>query len=197
MIALLRGQVAHLTPGEVVLDVNGVGYRVRVPTGARLAGLGADLTLHTHLAVREDAMDLYGFVAVADRDLFTTMLSVSGIGPKIALAAVDTLGAEGVRRAVVADDVTALTAIPGVGKKGAQRLVLELRSKLGALPVGATSGGPAPADTAGDPRSEARLALSSLGYGAVEVEQALSGMDVDPTTTTEQLIRLALRRLAT
>lgn len=197
MIALLRGQVAHLRAGEVVLDVAGVGYRVRVPTGARMAGLGEELTLHTHLAVREDALDLYGFPSAADRDLFTVLLTVSGIGPRIALAAVDTLGADGLRRAVATDDVTALTAIPGVGRKGAQRMILELRTKIGALPSGngelsLSDGGAALADA--DAKGQARMALASLGYGAAEVEHALRGLPAEGSP--EDLIRLALRGLA-
>lgn len=199
MIALLRGSVVHLTPGEVVLDVGGVGYRVRVPTGARLAGLAQELTLHTHLVVREDALDLYGFTGVADRDLFSVMLGVSGVGPRIALAAIDTLGADGLRVAVIADDVAALTAIPGVGKKGAQRLVLELRGKVGSLPAGSVPSAPGlggdPDDPrADDPRTGARMALGALGYGAAEVEHALRGLPVD--VPAEELIRRALRGLA-
>ncbi|HUG84199.1 MAG TPA: Holliday junction branch migration protein RuvA [Euzebya sp.] len=195
MIAMLRGRVAHLRAGEVVLDVNGVGYFVRVPTGARLAGPGEELTLHTHLAVREDALDLYGFPTAGDRDLFTVLLTVSGIGPRIAMAAVDTLGAAGLRLAVVADDVAALTAIPGVGRKGAQRMVLELRSKIGAMPgseEALTLVGQATGPT--DAKGEARMALASLGYGAAEVEHALRGLPTDGSA--EQLIRQALRGLA-
>lgn len=194
MIGMLRGTVAHLTPGLVVLDVGGVGYEVRVPVGARLSGVGSELTLHTHLAVREDAMDLYGFTALADRDLFRLLLGVSGVGPKLALAAVDTLGADGIRAAVIAEDVTALTAIPGVGKKGAQRLVLELRSRIGGLPVSDATSLPGAAATVDDPRGEARQALGALGYGAAEVESALKGLPADKPA--EELIRLALRGLA-
>lgn len=194
MIALLRGVVATLRAGEVILDVHGVGYRVRVPTGARLAGPGEELTLHTHLAVREDAMDLYGFPSAADRDFFTVLLGVSGIGPRIALAAIDTLGASGLRAAVVTDDLTALTAIPGVGRKGAERMALELRSKVGALPGGEDPLVGTPVAVAGDARSEARMALSSLGYGAAEVEHALRG--VSGEGPAEDLIRQALRGLA-
>ena len=194
MIGMLRGTVAHLTPGLVVLDVGGVGYEVRVPVGARLSGVGSELTLHTHLAVREDAMDLYGFTALADRDLFRLLLGVSGVGPKLALAAVDTLGADGIRAAVIAEDVTALTAIPGVGKKGAQRLVLELRSRIGGLPVSDATSLPGAAATVDDPRGEARQALGALGSGAAEVESALQGLPAD--TPAEELIRLALRGLA-
>ncbi|CAN5339955.1 Holliday junction branch migration protein RuvA [soil metagenome] len=197
MIALLRGEVAHLRAGEVILEVSGVGYRVRVPTGARLAGVGQGLVLHTHLAVREDAMDLYGFPEADDRDLFTVLLTVSGIGPRIALAAVDTLGATGLRSAVVTDDVTALTAIPGVGRKGAQRMVLELRSKIGTLPGadgGPGLGDPPAAGVPTDAKAQARLALASLGYGAAEVEYALRG--VAAAGTPEEMIRTALRGLA-
>jgi holliday junction DNA helicase RuvA len=194
VIALLRGRVAQLRVGELVLDVGGVGYLVRVPTGARLAGPGEELTLHTHLAVREDAMDLYGFPQPADRDLFTMLLGVSGIGPRIAMAAVDTLGATGLRTAVIGDDVTALTAIPGVGRKGAQRMVLELRTKMGALPGGDVDVTTPSAVGHEDPKGQARAALASLGYGAAEVEAALRGLPTDGTP--EDLIRRALRGLA-
>lgn len=194
MIALLRGTVAHLEPGRIVLDVGGVGYLVRVPSGARLGGVGTEIVLHTHLAVREDAMDLYGFPGLGDRDLFQLLLSVSGVGPKLALAAVDTLGADGIRAAVIAEDVTGLTAIPGVGKKGAQRLVLELRSKVGMLPSSSPTGNGLPtAAAADDPRSEARQALSALGYGAAEVEHALRGVPADEPAEVQ--IRGALRGL--
>ena len=194
MIALLRGTLAHLAPGEAIVDVHGVGYRVRVPVGARLAPPGGELTLHTHLAVREDALDLYGFPSADDRDLFTVLLGTSGIGPRTALSAIDTLGADGIRAAVIADDPVALTAIPGVGKKGAARMVLELRGKVGALPEGATVGASGSRHMADDPRSDARQALGALGYGAAEVEQALSGLAGD--RTAEELIRDALKGLA-
>jgi holliday junction DNA helicase RuvA len=194
VIALLRGAVAAVAAGEVVLDVGGVGYRVRVPGGARLAPVGGDLVLHTHLAVREDALDLYGFATADDRDLFTTLLGVTGVGPRLALAAVDALGADGVRRAVLADDVTALTAIPGVGRKGAQRMVLELRGRLGApAGDGGVPGAVTAVAAADDPRGEARQALGALGYTPAEVERALGGLEAP---TAEALIRAALRRLA-
>lgn len=194
MIALLRGTLAHLTPGEVILDVQGVGYRVRVPVGARLGGIGGPITLHTHLAVREDAMDLYGFPTAPDRDLFTVLVGTSGIGPKTALAAIDTLGAEGIRGAVAAEDAVALTAIPGVGRKGAARMVLELRSKLGAFPAGADGAVPTGPTAAADARGDARQALGSLGYGAAEVEAALRGLPRE--LPAEELIRRALKGLA-
>jgi Holliday junction DNA helicase RuvA len=111
VIALLRGRVAAATLGQVVLDVGGVGYAVRVAPGARVGPQGAELTLHTSLAVREDSLTLYGFPSASARDLFEVLLGVSGVGPKVALAALGTLGEEGLRRAVVAEDVTALTVV--------------------------------------------------------------------------------------
>lgn len=197
MIALLRGTVAASAPGEVVLDVGGVGYRVRVATGGVLAAVGDEATLHTHLVVREDALDLYGFTAPAARDLFTTMLSVTGVGPKLALAALGALGEEGLRRAVVTEDVAALTVVPGVGKKGAQRMILELRERLGALagvgdPDAVTPSGATGTDALG----EARAALAALGYAPAEAVRALDALPAGTAAEgPEALVRAALRAL--
>jgi holliday junction DNA helicase RuvA len=193
VIALLRGTVAAVSPGEVVVDVGGVGYRVRVPAVAGIGAVGSACTLHTHLSVREDALDLYGFPDAAARTLFTTLLTVTGVGPKLALAAISTLGAEGVRRAVVTEDVAALTVIPGVGRKGAQRLILELRERLGALGTGDLVGG-SHAAIAADARTEVREALAALGYGAPEVQRAMEALPADGAA--EDLLRTALRSLA-
>ena len=192
MIAFLSGTVAGNRPGQLVVDVNGVGYLVRTPSGMQPGPIGAAITVHTYLAVREDAMDLYGFANEADRDTFTIMLGVNGVGPKLALAAVDTLGADGVRAAVVAEDVGALTQIPGVGRKGAQKMVLELREKLAGMP--ATSGAIASAPAAANltARDEARGALAALGYTGSEVEAAIAGAE----GSAEEIIRTALRALA-
>jgi holliday junction DNA helicase RuvA len=191
VIALLRGRVAAATLGQVVLDVAGVGYQVRIPPGTPVGAVGAEVTVHTHLAVREDAMTLYGFADVAGRDLFETLLSVTGVGPKLALAAIGSLGADGLRRAVVTEDVAALTVIPGVGKKGAQRMVLELREKLGGT-------GEAVPGTAGvgplDARSEVREALASLGYAPAEIAKTLDALPSD-AASPEELLRDALRSL--
>ncbi len=192
MIAHLAGTVAVAGLGEVVVDVAGVGYRVLVPPGEVRASVGEAVTLHTHLAVREDAMTLYGFVDPGARALFEVLLGVTGVGPKLALAAIGTLGVDGLRRAVVAEDVAALTVVPGVGKKGAQRMILELGERLGA-------GEAAPSAVAGtaavgrDPRAEVREALAGLGYAAGEVQSALeaAGEAGDP----EELLRRALKAL--
>jgi Holliday junction DNA helicase RuvA len=195
VIALLRGRVASSRLGVVVLDVGGVGYLVHVPPGAVGEPAGAEATLHTSLAVRDDALTLYGFVDPASRDLFETLQTVTGVGPKVALAALATLGADGLRRAVVTEDVRALTAVPGLGRRGAQRIILELRERLAAAdgPV-APAGGSARTD--GSAHSEARSALAALGYAPAEIVGALDALPADDDQPAEELLRRALRALA-
>jgi holliday junction DNA helicase RuvA len=191
MIAQLTGRLAHAGLGDLVLDVGGVGYHVLVAPGTVREPVGAQVTLHTHLAVREDAMTLYGFPDPGAKAVFTTLLGVTGVGPKLALAAIGTLGADGLRRAVIAEDVAALTVVPGVGKKGAQRMILELRERLGAAGDGVPGGSPG----ATDARGEVREALGSLGYAAAEVQAALDALPGDPAASPEDLLREALRTL--
>ncbi len=195
MIALLRGSVLVAGLGRLVVDVGGVGYEVLVPPGAVGAAVGEPLTLHTHLAVREDAHTLYGFREPGDRDLFRTLLGVAGVGPKVALAALGTLGATRLRQAVVGEDVTALTVVPGIGRKGAQRIVLELREKLSVTDVDAPVSR-VPGAT-GDPRTEVAEALASLGYAPAEVTRTLDRVaDADTGGSAEDLLRAALRTMA-
>ena len=189
MIAMLRGRVVSAALGEMVLDVHGVGYRVRVPVTS-FGKVGDEVVLHTHLAVREDAMTLYGFADAAARDLFETLLTVTGFGPKLALAAIGTLGGDGLRRAVLSEDVHALTAVPGVGKKSAQRVILDLREKLGAA-----AGGDIPGGGEARGRAEVREALAALGYAPVEVQRALATVTDDEDAPVEELLRQALRAL--
>ncbi|MPZ74856.1 MAG: Holliday junction branch migration protein RuvA [Nitriliruptorales bacterium] len=197
MIAMLRGTVVGAAVGEVVLDVCGVGYQVHVPAGMSVPSPGRELTLHTHLAVREDALTLYGFTDAAGRALFTTLLSVTGVGPKLALAALGTLGSTGLRRAVVTEDVQALTVVPGLGKKSAQRLILELREKLGALAADGVPGAVA-ANGSGssDVRTEVRQALAGLGYVSGEIAAAMERVPPADGEAAEELLRDALKMLA-
>lgn len=190
MIALLRGRVVASSLGEVVLDVGGVGYAVRVAPGTVVGSQGAEVTLHTVLAVREDALTLYGFAAATARDLFTVLLGVTGVGPKVALAALGTLGEQGLRRAVVAEDVAALTVIPGVGRKGAQRMILELRERLGAADAADLPGAAAGVLS---PRAEAAQALVALGYAPAEAARTLDALGAGEQATAEELLRDALR----
>ncbi len=205
MIAHLRGTVTAAALDHVVLDVGGVGLAVRTPPHVA-AREGETVTLHTHLAVTDDALTLYGFAAPADRDLFLALIAVSGVGPKLALAALGALGADRLRAAVRAEDVGALTAVPGIGRKGAQRIVLELREQLGAVDEPAPHGGTAAVP---DPRAEVHQALVGLGYAAAEAQRALDaltepepdgeaapGADGAAGEDPEALLRAALRHLA-
>jgi len=170
-----------------VLDVGGVGYLVAAtPTVLRKAAGAATLTVETYLHVREDALQLYGFADREERELFVQLLSVSGIGPKVALAIVSGSPPAELRRAIALDDTARFEAIPGIGRKTAQRVVLELKEKLGAGVPEAT-GAPAP-------HLVARDALVELGYSLVDAERALA--DVDPDLAPEERVRLALRRAA-
>jgi holliday junction DNA helicase RuvA len=186
MIARLRGRQAARRPDGLVLDVNGVGYLVAATPGAlRRAEGGGEVTLETHLVVREDALQLYGFADAAERELFELLLSVSGVGPKVALAIVSGSPTDELRRAIALEDTARFEAIPGIGKKTAQRVVLELKEKIGAAQQAA--GG-------GSPHLVARDALVELGWSLPEAERALA--DVDADLPAEERVRLALRRAA-
>ncbi len=190
MIARLRGRPAGRTADGLVLDVNGVGYLVAAtPSVLRRAGAGAEVTVETYLHVREDALQLYGFADAEERALFQHLLTVSGIGPKVALAVVSGSPAGELRKAIVLGDHARFQAIPGIGKKTAERIVLELREKLGAAGEPSLA---AVGDTPG--HIVARDALVELGYSLVDAELALA--DVDPDLPAEERVRLALRGAA-
>jgi Holliday junction DNA helicase RuvA len=179
------------TGDGLVLDVGGVGYLVHAtPRALRLAEAGAEVTVETYMHVREDALALYGFAEADERELFVHLLSVTGIGPKVALAIVSGSTPGDLRRAIALDDTARFEAIPGIGKKTAQRVVLELKEKLGSAPAApvAASGGEAA------PHVVARDALVELGYSLVEAEAALAR--VDPDLPAEERVRLALRSAA-
>jgi Holliday junction DNA helicase RuvA len=183
MISKLRGNVVARMLDGVVLDVNGVGYRIQTTARAlRKAGTPDEVVLDTYLHVREDALQLYGFADPAERELFEQFLSVSGVGPKVALAILSGSTPADLRRAIALEDITRFVAIPGIGKKTAERVVLELKEKLGPVEVGA--GG-------ADHELIAREALVELGYSVVEAERALA--TTDPTAAPEERVRQALK----
>jgi Holliday junction DNA helicase RuvA len=203
VIAHLRGRVAHRGPTSVVVDVAGVGYLVHVAPTESVPPRGEDVELHTSLQVREDAMTLYGFRARASLELFEVLLSSSGVGPKLALAALGTHRPDVLRTAIAGGDLATLTAIPGVGKKVAERLVLELKDKVGAI-VPVAAAGVAEGDVAGavEPGTvgEVRDALLALGYSAAEVTGTLAALTADGVPAagedaTSALLRQALRTL--
>ena len=188
MIARLRGRPVATTPEGLIVDVTGVGYLVAAtPSAVRKADGAAEVALHTYLHVREDALQLYGFAEAAERELFVQLLSVNGVGPKVALAIVSGSAPAELRRAIVLEDAARFQAIPGIGKKTAERIVLELKEKLAA-------GAPEPAGAAGRPHVVARDALVELGWSVVEAEQALA--QTDPDAAPEERVREALKRAA-
>lgn len=192
MISSLTGKVADSGIGWVSLVVSGVGFRVETPKNAVPPGGTAEVTLHTTLVVREDSLTLFGFASSADRDGFNVLMGVSGIGPRLALAAIDSVGLDQLRSAVANEDLKVLQQIPGVGKKTAQRMALEIGEKLGAP----TESGPpqAPRATGDGMRADVGEALEQLGWPRPAVEKALDSLDGDYATTAD-LLRAALLSL--
>ena len=191
MIGSVRGTVIERTAsGEALVEVGGVGYRVNVPAGA-LPALhpGNTAFLFTHLHVREDAMVLYGFPSRDERDTFEALIGTTGVGPKLALAMLSVHSPSSLRRALLEDDLAALTLVPGVGKRTAQRLLVELKSRLEVPELDLTDEGGGPA-----PRAEVRAALAGLGYGADEVRDVVGQLPEDGTV--EDLLREALKLLS-
>jgi Holliday junction DNA helicase RuvA len=184
VISRLRGTVAARTASGLVLDVGGVGYLVAA-TPRVAAAVGEEATVETYLHVREDALQLYGFASADERELFELLLGVSGVGPKVALAIVSGSPPAELRRAIVREDTARFEAIPGIGRKTAQRVVLELREKMAAISADAemaTGGG------------VARDALVELGWSLPDAERVLS--QVDDSLPVEEQVRLALRKAA-
>ncbi|MEM9300599.1 MAG: Holliday junction branch migration protein RuvA [Pseudomonadota bacterium] len=197
MIGRISGVLLFVDPPIALVDVNGVGYEVEVPlsTLADLPRPGEKVTLTTHLVVKEDSHSLYGFMRAADRALFRSLLRISGVGAKLALTILSGANAEEFAQLVADGDVAALTRLPGIGKKTAERLIMEMKDKLGDLP---TSGGARLPGTSGvgavpnDPRAEATAALLNLGYKAQEVERMVRQV-VTEDSTAETIIRDALK----
>jgi Holliday junction DNA helicase RuvA len=197
LIGHLRGKLAAKHPPLLLVDVGGVGYEVEAPmsTFYGLPGVGADVSLHTHLVVREDAHILFGFGTERERSLFRELIKVSGVGPRIALGILSGASVDEFHRCVEAQDVASLTRIPGIGRKTAERLIIEMRDRLKALGGVAFAVSPGGVPGASSPQAEAFSALVALGYKPAEVTRLLQGLD--PTvTTTEEMIRHALRSAA-
>src|SRR2546425_8935265 len=181
MISRLRGEVVSRSAAGIVLDVGGVGYLVNPTASARRrAEQGGEVVLETYLHVREDVLQLFGFAEATERELFELLLSVQGVGPKVALAIVSGSSPDELRRAIALEDTARFQAIPGIGKKTAQRVVLELKEKIGAIEPRAAS-----------PHLVARDALVELGWSVVEAEQALAATDAE--LPPEERVRQALR----
>ena len=200
MIGTLRGSlVDRATTGEVLVEVNGVGYRVQAgpATAARLGDLGSDVHVWIHHHIREDAQTLYGFANRSERDAFEALLGAHGVGPALALAILSTHPPANLARILADDDVTALCLVPGVGRKTAARLLIELKSRLD-VPMSdpGTVGGDSDGGTSGgsSARADVREALAGLGYGPEEIAAAIRDL---PDGEAGALLKEALRRLAT
>jgi len=201
MIEFLEGRLEESLPTHCVINVNGVGYVVLLPLTSyeRMPEVGQSLRLLTHLVIREDAHLLYGFASAPDRDLFRMLIHhVSGVGPKIALSVVGGMPVESFKAAVVGGDTTAISRVPGIGKKTAERIVLELKDKLGIAAewvAASEENAPSSADRA---FHDAVLALIALGYKQVDAHKALkkSQGQVNASPTSDELVREALKFLA-
>jgi len=186
LIGRLRGSLVAMRPTGVLIDVAGVGYEIAMTpeTMASLPSVGEEIVVHTHLQVREDDMSLYGFSTAADRDLFRVVISASGVGPRVGMALLATLDADQLRRAIATEDVATLSRAPGVGKRSAQKIILELRPKLADTEAELVNGaGP----------SQVRQALENLGYSPEEISEAVADLEED-ASVSEQL-KTALRVL--
>jgi holliday junction DNA helicase RuvA len=202
MIALIEGSVFEKAVGEVLLMTNGVAFRLlcSLNTLASVPSVGHTCSLYTHLVVREDSIDLYGFLTREERELFLNLLTVSGVGPKSAITILGSLPIEDLRLAILTSDVGMLSRAPGIGKKTAQRISLELKDKLAkdvfSMNLGADVFGGAEGDVAAqDILGEAMLALKSLGYSPVEAADAIKNVK-GQVQTTDELIKQALRYMA-
>lgn len=200
MIGSLRGTLIDRSPRpgggvELLVEVGGVGYRTIVPASSFGAAVGTSVFVHVHTHVREDAIVLYGFATREERACFEALIGAHGVGPSVALSLLTVHRPAALHRAVAADDIDALTLVPGIGRKTAARLIVELKAKLGPDLDGADLGvvGEAAGGSAGS-RADVRAALAALGYGADEIRQVLAGVPDDGRV--EDQIRLALREMA-
>lgn len=200
MITFLRGKLTDVLPTQIVVDVAGIGYEVLIPLSSfdKLPTRGSDITLLTHLSIREDAHVLYGFMTAAERDMFRLLINtVSGIGPKIALNILSGVNISSLRSAVATGDVKSLSQISGVGKKTAERIVVELRDKIGKSAALEPSGAMRTPASAGDERfGDAVSALVALGFKQPDAHESIRAAQavLGPEAGVEQLVRAALKK---
>ena len=194
MIGRLQGTILEKQPPIILIDVHGVGYELEasMSTFYHLPECGESIILHTHLVVREDAQLLYGFHTLSERQMFRNLIKISGVGPKLALTILSGMSAEDFSRCILESDSKALTRLPGVGKKTAERLVIELKDRLEKEDVFKLPGVATPAERQANPVNDAVSALISLGYKAQQASQMIRGIDVEDKST-EDIIRAALQ----
>ena len=192
MIASLKGKLETMGADFTVIDVNGIGFKVFMPTStlSTLGRKGEEVELHTHLYLREDVATLYGFAAPEELGLFQTLISVSRLGPKLALSMLSAMSAEKLAMTIATGNADLLAEIPGVGKKTAHRIILELKEKIGAVWT-------VPPPELAEENAEVLAALTALGYSVREATRAIATLPLDPDLTLEEKIKLALGFFAT
>jgi len=198
MIAQLTGKIAGKSPDAVILDVNGVGYRIQIPfsTFFALPEDGATLTLNIHTNVKEDAIHLYGFLTPEEKQFFQLLTTVSGVGPKLAKDILSNIQPDQLAAALCRSDIVRLSAIPGIGKKTAERLILELKDKVVKLGLAGESGSSAARSTEENAvRDDVASALINLGYKEAVVIKTLAEIETDSAAPMETVLKLALKRL--
>ncbi|MCM2358885.1 MAG: Holliday junction branch migration protein RuvA [Geobacteraceae bacterium] len=197
MIALLTGRLAHKSPEFIIMDVNGVGYRVQIPfsTYYDLPEEGKSISLNIYTQVKEDAINLYGFRSLTEKNFFQLLISVAGIGPKLGKDILSNIQVEELARALTQGDLARLSSIPGIGRKTAERLVLELKSKVLKLEISlpARDGSSAAASSA--ITDDVTSALVNLGYKEAQVKKALAELEIAADTSMEELLKRALKLL--
>ena len=200
MISFLRGRPAAAGSDYVIIDVSGIGYKVYVPTPVvrALTDPGVETTIFTYMHVREDALQLYGCLSEMDLSIFEYLIQISGVGPKVALAVLSSMSVPAFIQAVLGEEVDSLTRVPGVGKKTAQRIIIELKDKLGKLDTGLETGPVGSVPGLPDVVNDALQALMTLGYNAVEARRVLGKIDFSKSgaISSEELIKIALKELA-
>ena len=191
MISSLRGNIDAVSTDSLIVNVNGVGFKVSVPTSvlSELGMVGREVKLYTHLHVREDDLSLYGFSSIDELKLFETLISVSGLGPKTALGMLSAMSADQVAMAIASGSVEILTTIPGIGKKTADRLILELKDKVGGVMISS------PAGRAAQENADVVTALVSLGYSVQETTRAVNSLPAGKKLSLEEKVKLALQYL--
>lgn len=197
MIALLTGKIAYKSPDHIILDVNGVGYRVLIPfsTYYELPEEGGSASLHIHTSVREDAIQLYGFRTRLEKSFFQLLISVSGIGPKLGRDILSNIQPAALAQALNQGDIHKLSAIPGIGKKTAERLILELKEKVSRLDLASVPVAEQRAIPSGDVMDDVASALLNLGYKEPQVRKALAGLDATQGGAVEEMLKQALKVL--
>lgn len=194
MIALLRGTLAYKSSDHVIIDVGGVGYRLFIPlsTFYSLPETG-DVSLFTHTHVREDALLLYGFLSMEEKELFAILISISGIGPKLAVNILSHIPANDLKRAIATGDIKRLSSLPGIGKKTAERLVLELKDKVGPIHDLPETDDAKANNSTGDISNDVISALINLGYKENQARKVLESMELAPGLTMEEALKGALK----